>query len=92
MFIHLGDPNACVGTELHPEDQKRVLASYVHRYTGDHTPYWATKPAHQDRPYRVQFSSDRDWLANTWFAVKRDGRLDRRYNHCHSRPTWPTGK
>lgn len=30
-----------LGTNLSPENQKRALAAYVHRFTADHVPNWA---------------------------------------------------
>jgi hypothetical protein len=72
------------GTELHPDDQKHVLAAYVHRFTGQHRPQWA-----DSQHCNVQFRDDADWLANTSFAVRKNGRLDRRSKECYSRPTWP---
>ena len=76
------------GTALTAEDRHHVLAAYVHRYTRDHKPAWA----HADRdgiPYPVQFASDQDWLTNTLFAVRKNGRLDQRARSCLSSPTWP---
>ena len=78
------------GNQLTAEDQKYVLAAYTYRFTGDHTPTWAVK--YKNEPtYPVQFKDDADWLANTTFAVRKNGRLDRRSHHCISRPTWPNG-
>lgn len=77
------------GTELHPDDRRYVLAAYVHRFTKDHKPGWANQPRPDGTPYPVQFASDADWLANTEFRVRSDGRLDRRITHCRSHPTWP---
>lgn len=72
------------GNELHPDDIRDVLARYVHRYTRSHRPAWV-----RDTNYAVQFDSDDDWLANTKFRVRQDGRLDGRCNQCWSTPTWP---
>ncbi|WP_145670156.1 hypothetical protein [Bradyrhizobium stylosanthis] len=72
-----------LGTDLHPADQRFVLSAYVHRFTGSHRPKWA-KPDNA-----VQFADDQDWLAHTRFAVRANGRLDRRVARCHSSPTWP---
>ena len=80
------------GTELTAQDQKHVLAAYTHRYTRQHKPKWANKPWKDGKPYSVQFASDREWLENTLFWVRADGKLDRRYNDCQSNPTWPDGK
>lgn len=78
-----------LGSELNFRDRAYVLAAYVHRFTGDHTPKWATRPRSDGTAYPLQFANDADWLANTEFAVKRDGTLDRRFADCYSRPTWP---
>jgi hypothetical protein len=77
------------GTELHPDDQSHVLRAFVHRYTGEHRPQWAANPWKANQPYPVQFKDDSEWLSNTKFAVKRDGRLDTRVKCCVSTPTWP---
>jgi len=39
----------------------------------------------------VQFADDQDWLEHTLFHVRKDGRLDKRYDCCESHPTWPDG-
>ena len=78
-----------LGIELHPDDRRHVLAAYVHRFTGEHRPAWAHKPWKDGKPYPVQFADDADWLAHTRFAVRGNGRLDRRVNRCESSPTWP---
>jgi hypothetical protein len=77
------------GNELNAEDRAYVLRAYVHRYTGDHMPLWADKPWMDNKPYPVQFANDQDWLRNTRFHVKKNGRLDRTTGHCESSPTWP---
>ncbi|WP_274627588.1 hypothetical protein [Arvimicrobium flavum] len=84
-------PDACTarGSGLHPADQAFVLAAYVHRFSGDHTPAWALRPRPDGTAYPLQFASDAEWLANSRFAVRRDGRLDRRVKQCFSSPTWP---
>lgn len=81
--------NMILGSQLAAEDQQIVLAHYVHRFTGEHKPSWAHKPWMDSLPYPVQFASDSEWLANTLFMVRRDGRLDSRCHHCESSPTWP---
>lgn len=82
------DANARRGSDLKPDARREALATFVHRYTGDHLPIWSLKEWKDGKPYPLQFASDADWLANTWFAVKRDGGLDMRFN-CYSCPTWP---
>ena len=78
------------GNRLSLDDQKYVLGAYVHRYTKDHKPAWASKPWKDGQPYPVQFASDADWLEHTLFNVSRSGRVIRRLGQeCYSRPTWP---
>lgn len=77
-----------LGIELSEQEQKHVLAAYVHRYTGDHKPRWVNG----GRFYPLQFRDDHDWLCNTTFKVTKSGRLDMRARFCESSPTWPNGK
>jgi hypothetical protein len=88
MKIHAGALTK-PGNQLHPADQRFVLAAYVHRFTGDHIPAWATKPRPDGSSYPLQFANDAEWLANSRFAVRRCGRLDQRVKQCFSAPTWP---
>lgn len=88
----MSTPRYTRGTDLLPVDRQYVLKAYVHRYTGDHIPKWASRGRRSDgSSYPVQFEDDLDWLANTEFAVRKDGQLDRRTKHCLSHPTWPYG-
>lgn len=80
---------AVTGNALTREDQCRVLAAYVHRFTGNHVPAWARKPRPDGKRYPLQFANDDDWLRHTLFVIRSDGRLDDRVRQCHSRPTWP---
>ncbi len=81
--------NTKPGSELCREDQVTCLLAFVHRFTREHTPAWSKKPLKNGKHYPVQFDSDADWLAHTRFAVRKDGRLDKRYGFCQSNPTWP---
>jgi hypothetical protein len=77
------------GTELHKDDQKKVLAAFVHRYTGEHVPAWALKPMPNGGTYTPQFATDAEWLAHSTFGVKNNGRLHAAVKHCNSNPTNP---
>ena len=79
------------GSDLHPDDQKHVLAAYVHRYTGEHVPQWATKRRWDGSRYMPQHATDSDWLHHTTFAVNKDGRLNQKSTHAESTPSWPYG-
>lgn len=74
------------GDNLNQVAQTAALSKYVHRYTMDHVPQWVRQA---EVSYPVQFSGDKDWLANTFFHVTKEGYLDERYSHCESNPTWP---
>jgi hypothetical protein len=79
------------GIYLHVDDQKHVLRAFVHRYTKTHLPEWTKRPRPDGKRYKPQFADDADWLAHTYFRVKRNGRLDHRAAYCESHPTWPEG-
>lgn len=81
-----------LGAELKPSEQKRALAVFIHRYTGNHKPLWASEPWKDGLPYPLQFKDDADWLTNTSFAVTAKGDLHGSIDYCSSNPTWPNGK
>lgn len=82
-----------LGSELSPDQQRAALARFVHRYTGQHKPVWASnfwKEVNGEwLPYPLQFKDDADWLAHTRFVVTASGRLSNRATSCYSCPTWP---
>lgn len=81
-----------LGVELCETDRRYVLRSYVHRFTKQHRPAWSKDLRPGGRHYMPQFATDLEWLQNTTFAVRNDGRLDLRCNKCESHPTWPDGQ
>ena len=80
------------GAALPVHLQREVLRRYVHRFTRDHVPAWTRDTRPNGKPYRVQFASDADWLANTDFPVTKAGAIADLPAHCNSRPTWPEGR
>ena len=76
------------GSELNETAKQEALAKFVHRFTKQRRPQWASANLN----YTAQFADDQDWLANTHFAVTKRGTLDARFHHCDSKPTWPDGK
>lgn len=80
------------GNVLSPRLQAECKARFVHRFTRDHRPAWASQPMPNGKPYPVQFASDDDWLAHTFFEVTKQGELDERSRYCQSSPTWPEGQ
>lgn len=78
-----------LGSQLSESAKREALSRFVHRFTGEHRPQWATKPRPDGSPYPVQFRDDADWLANTRFTIRKDGELARNVRCCYSTPTWP---
>ena len=68
---------------------EQAKAKYVHRFTMEHVPTWASKPAPNGKYYAPQFSSDLEWYDNTLFPPQNPySRKD-----CHtSGQTWPIGQ
>lgn len=85
------EPDWRFGHELSPVTQREALARFVHRYTAEHVPAWARKKTVAfPNGAPLQFATDAEWLRNTQFAVKKNGTLDKRVNHCETgEPTWP---
>jgi hypothetical protein len=77
------------GNSLSPENQKKALSMYVHRYTGEHKPNWVKDYMPNGKEYPVQHETDQDWLANTEFAIKKNGDFDGRVRYSRSSSTWP---
>ncbi len=80
------------GSDLHPQDKQYVLSAFIHRFTRNHTPTWAQTAREDGSQYPVQFDNDDDWLNNTAFYIRKDGRLNMRNKSCYSCPTWPDNK
>lgn len=83
-----------LGSLLHPADRAEVLSRLVHRFTGEHVPAWARKPAPNGRFYAPHYATDAEWLSSTVFRVRKsDRRLDERATSCESRnQTFPFGE
>ena len=72
-----------LGTDLHPDDRKQVLAAYCHRMTDESVQQWpSTDTLMRAGGFRLPLISDQTWLAVTYFCVRKDGRLDGRTRHC----------
>ena len=76
-------PMLILGSHMGPHLQNQVKRQFIHRFTGDH------KPAGARDSDAVQFASDADWLAHTYFWVNKSGGLSKRHKYCESHPTWP---
>lgn len=86
-------PIFTTGSTLAVDVQRDCLARFVHRYTMQHVPSWARQPMPNGRYYAPQYRTDAEWLANTEFAVTREGRLAANHRYCQSRnQSWPLGQ
>lgn len=69
---------------------EQAKAQFVHRYTCEHVPQWACKPAPNGRYYAPQFATDAEWYAATLFNGESE-LASRRYCYT-SGETWPRGQ
>jgi hypothetical protein len=70
---------------------KTACSQYVHRFTMEHVPDWATHPCGNGRYYAPQYTSDREWYANTKFPGEPEHFGDT--DSCYSTGlTWPLGQ
>lgn len=64
-------------------------ARYVHRFTMEHMPAWARKPADNGKFYAPQYRTDREWYDNFIF-VGQDG--TRAGEQRSTNESWPLGQ
>jgi len=70
---------------------------YVHRYTMEHVPRWASAKAPAGQFYAPHFATDREWYDNSLFpgedAFKAIFIGNTAERHCYTRnQTWPLGQ
>ena len=70
---------------------KEAQARFVHRYTMEHKPAWANKPADNGKRYAPQYRSDAEWYANTTFPGEPGLHGNCKYCETHN-PSWPLGQ
>lgn len=64
---------------------------YPHRYTMEHIPQWARKPAPNGRFYAPQYRTDAEWYANCRFPGEAG--IPRNRDYCESGDqSWPLGQ
>ena len=74
------------GNQLRPEDQQAVLNSYPYRMTHESVVRWPeARRVMESGGFRLALISDQEWLECSRFAVRKDGRLDRRVRFCESK-------
>lgn len=89
MTIYSQDVKRVLGSQLSKANQRNVLSTFSNRFTNEHKPVWAQTPMPNGNNYPVHFSTDREWLENTQFAVNTAGDLNELITQCISSPTWP---
>ena len=74
-----------------PMSYHEACACYVHRYTMDHVPNWAKRPAPNGKYYAPQYRSDAEWYQNTVFPPHNP--IGPRCTDCYTTgQTWPLGQ
>ncbi len=66
-----------------------ATSRYVHRFTLDHTPSWASTQCAYGKYYAPQYESDEEWYANTLFPSEEG--CPWKDNCMSSNQTWPLG-
>ena len=71
------------GKKLNPEQHKKVLNAYVHRYTGEHKPAWAKKTMPNGEACKPTHKTDKDWVHDhAFYFNKGTNNLSGRYQHA----------
>lgn len=69
-----------------------ACAKYVHRFTMEHVPQWASEQREDGTYYAPHYRSDREWYDNTLFPP-HEFTMSKKDTSCHStNQTWPLGK
>ena len=63
---------------------------YVHRYTMEHVPQWATRPRSDGTFYAPQYRTDREWYDKTLFPGEGGWEPDDT-SCCSMHQSWPLG-
>jgi len=71
---------------------EQAKAAYVHRFTMEHVPQWASKSMSDGKYPAPQFRTDREWFESTMFPPNNPYAMSSRDTSCHStNQTWPLG-
>ena len=74
---------------MKPMTFEQAKAAYVHRYTMEHVPAWARRPAPNGKFYAPQFRTDREWFEATLFPPANPFHK----RNCHTgNQSWPLGQ
>lgn len=66
-----------LGRNLNPKQRERVLAAYLHRFTGEHRPHWVnrTPTAPNGEPYGPTHATDAEYVDTYAFKFTNKGAL-----------------
>jgi hypothetical protein len=69
---------------------EEACGRYPHRYTMEHVPAWAKRPANNGKYYAPQYATDQEWYDLTIFPGEKH--LNARSRYCEStKESWPLG-
>lgn len=69
---------------------EQARAAYPHRYTMEHVPAWAKRPAPNGKFYAPHYRTDREWYDKTLFPPNNP--RSPVVTDCHSAgQSWPLG-
>ncbi len=68
-------PTLTKGENLTPTQKKQVISAFVHRYTGEHFPEWASRPMPNGEAYKPTHATDSEWINDHAFYINKNGFL-----------------
>lgn len=72
-----------LGNVLYPPLRTEVLNAFPYRMTVESAKRWpATTQRMREGGFRLTLITDEQWLASTYFAITKRGKLARNFNHC----------
>lgn len=79
------------GIDMRKISFQDACKTHAHRFTMEHVPTWAKRPANNGKYYAPQYASDHEWYNSTVFPG--EGNIHSRSNYCEStNETWPIGQ
>lgn len=76
------------GSNLTHKQRNHVKRAFVHRFTGEHKPDWASKPMPNGNQYQPTHKTDNDWIEDYAFYVQNNGELSTARKHQHCEPAF----
>ena len=71
------------GSELRPDVQREALDRFCHRMTIEAQRRWPEFAAYMvSSGWKMPDRTDKEWLANTLFWIRKDGKLANNRHYC----------